>query len=594
MFHRFLYYGAFLWICALEIATGQQLSYVLEMPAPHTHYFKVTMNLNGASGEYVDFKMATWAPGSYLIREFSRNVEEFAASRGRDILDHQKIDKNTWRVFYEGAGPVQVEYRVYAFEMSVRTSFLDSDHGYVNGSSVFMYPDQKLDLASTLTIHPFDGWEVVTTALEPVESPFKFKSPDYHTLVDSPIEIGNHEVHHFAAAGTDHTVAIYGSGNYQIDKLLRDMASVVEETTRVFGENPNSEFTFLIHNLDRPSGGLEHFNSTTLQVHRWTYQPHQKYLRFLSLVAHEYFHLWNVKRLRPRIFIPYDYDKENYTRLLWVMEGFTDYYDLLLVRSAGFMDENLFLSKLGAMINTVENRPGNKVQSVTDASFDAWIKTYRRDENSGNSSISYYSKGAVIGLILDLAILKSSQGAHSMDDLMRYLYRQYYEEQYFGLTEENMQRAVEKFLGQNPDQFFDQYVYGTDRLEYEEHLEYVGLNLTNQSDTSRINLGIHFEPGVNLRVSEVVRGTSAYLGGINVGDEIIALDGYRVRDSNLGTILDNKIAGDSIEVDLVRDGRLRTLQLRTLADRTFDYVVTQIDKPNQEQKKLYRLWLRNQ
>ena len=217
------------------------------------------------------------------------------------------------------------------------------------------------------------------------------------------------------------------------------------------------------------------------------------------------------------------------------MEGFTDYYDLLLVHSAGFMDQDLFLKKLAGMINRVENSPGNKVQSVSEASFDAWIKTYRRNENSSNSSVSYYTKGALIGLMLDLSILQESQGTNSLDDLMRFLYRQYYKKEFSGLSQENLDQAVEKFLPQSSRQLFDTYVNDTERLDYEKHLTYVGLDLVNQSDTSWVELGISFEAGNDLIVSKVVRGSSAYQGGINVGDEIIALDGYRVHNANLWT-----------------------------------------------------------
>jgi len=585
--------SAFLWLIMFTSVSGQKLNYTLEMPDPHTHYFEVTVSLDDLTGEYLDLKMPTWAPGSYLIREFSKNVEGFRATGKRGNLNQRKVDKNTWRVFLKDSKDVEVSYRVYAFEMSVRTSFLDRDHGYVNGSSVFMYPDNQLGLKSTLTINPYPGWSTVTTALKPLkESKFEFQCPDYHTLADSPIEIGNHEVHNFEAAGVEHIVAIYGQGNYRLDTLLKDMAIVVEEVTEVFGQNPNTEFTFLIHNLDKGSGGLEHSNSTTLQVDRWTYQPYERYLRFLTLVAHEYFHLWNVKRLKPKSFIPYDYDQENYTRLLWVMEGLTDYYDLLLIRSAGLMTDDLFLRKLVGTINFVENSPGNTLQPVADASFDAWIKAYRPNENSGNSSISYYSKGALVGLILDLAILRNSQGKYSLDHLFRYLYEQHFEKQNEGLTEGNLAKAMQKFLGEDPQHFLDDFVYGTNRLEYERHLNYVGLDLVNQSDSLSVELGVSFEPGNDLRVSRVVRGTMAYDGGINVGDEIIALDKYRVFKSNLRVILDNKIVGDSIRVDLAREGRIRTLHLEILPSRSFDYAIVQVAEPGDEQIALFQRWLR--
>ncbi|MCG8577591.1 MAG: hypothetical protein MI810_22110, partial [Flavobacteriales bacterium] len=371
-----------------------QINYELGMSNPHNHYFEVEMDISEIKAKTIDLKMPVWAPGSYLVREFAKgvNLVKAKSADGKD-LEVYKVNKNTWRVNLDGAKAIKVNYEVYSFELSVRTSFLDDSHGYLNGTSVFMYVDGHKDVSGKLKINPHASFKKIATALKN-EGNNTFTYTDYDELVDSPIEIGNHEEFSFKAAGVNHTVAMYGEGNYDVETLKKDMAKVVEAETKVMGSNPNKEYLFIVHNITVPSGGLEHKASTTLQVNRWTYEG-DAYLGFLSLVAHEYFHLWNVKRMRPKELGPFDYDNENYTDLLWVMEGFTSYYDELILRRAGFYDQDTYLSKLFGTINYVENTVGNKVQPVAHSSFDAWIKAYRRNENSSNIGISYYSKGQI-------------------------------------------------------------------------------------------------------------------------------------------------------------------------------------------------------
>jgi Predicted protease with the C-terminal PDZ domain len=326
-------YTVFIIFVTLSIQ-AQSINYHLSMPKPQNHYFEVQVDLKDFEGDYIDIQMPIWSPGSYLAREFARHVNLVKAKTNvGKALEVYKRNKNTWRIEKGDANEITVNYEVYAFELSVRTSFLDLTHGYINGSSIFMYPVNYKQLNGNLHITPFKDFKQITTALpkkadglanDVNTQSFSFKNYDH--LADSPIEIGNQEIFTFNAAGVKHTVAMYGDGNYNIQTLQKDMAKVVESTTAVFGENPNKEYVFIIHNTTKGGGGLEHCESTTLNVKRWTYQG-PAYFGFLSLVAHEYFHLWNVKRIRPVELGPFKYDQENYTSLLWVMEGFTSYYD---------------------------------------------------------------------------------------------------------------------------------------------------------------------------------------------------------------------------------------------------------------------------
>jgi predicted metalloprotease with PDZ domain len=303
------------------------VDYSLKMSKPQNHYFEVMMTIDELSGKNITIKMPVWSPGSYMIREFSKNINLVRAyDENANKLEITKTLKNTWVIKRNGAKQIRVKYEVYAFELSVRTSFLDATHGFISGSSVFMFVDGSTDSKGKVDIYPHEDFNIITTSLRKASDSIRYEGAktyqyiNYDELIDSPIEIGNQEVFEFDAAGCKHTVALYGVGNYEISKLQTDMKKIVETTSKIIGINPNKKYTFIIHNVNDGQGGLEHANSTTLSVSRWGYAG-KEYNDFLSLVAHEYFHLWNVKRIRPIELGPFNYDQENYTSLLWVMEG---------------------------------------------------------------------------------------------------------------------------------------------------------------------------------------------------------------------------------------------------------------------------------
>jgi len=570
-------------ILIFSITKAASINYNLSMPEPHTHYYEVDMVITDYEKEYFDIQMPVWAPGSYLVREFAKSVENLKANHHKKSLKTEKINKNTWRIYSEKGNNINISYRVYAFELSVRTSFLDNSHGYLNGTSMFMFIDELKDIPHNLTIAPYKDWKKISTSLPKTEvKGFHYQAPNYDILVDSPIEIGNQETFDFTAAGVLHHVAMYGKGNYNIDTLKVDMAKVVEACTNVFGVNPNKEYTFIIHNLTKGSGGLEHLSSTTLEVNRWTYQG-SAYKGFLSLVAHEYFHLWNVKRIRPEVLGPFDYNNENYTSLLWVMEGFTSYYDELLLYRAGIYTEEEIISKIKGSISYVENSPGNKVQPVADASFNAWIKAYRPNENSHNTSISYYSKGSIIAVMLDLKIIKASNGKKNLDDVMKHLYNEFYIKQNRGFTDKEIQETLENVSGLDLNDFFEKYINGTQTFDYETILGYAGISVDIVKN-SNLSLGVSTSQN---KITRVTRNTSAYKGGLNVNDEIIAIDGFRIHN-NISDFITPKNIGDSITVLFSRDNIIKELSFPLIeAGSSYYYINKGQDKPN----KVYQKWL---
>ncbi|GAB3902188.1 PDZ domain-containing protein [Larkinella knui] len=580
-------------------APTPSITYLLSMPEPQTHYFEVEMRLTGiASGSkgnptgYVDVKMPVWTPGSYLIREYAKNVEGFQAVTNNQPVRSEKIRKNTWRV-YSAADQIVIRYKVYAYELSVRTSFIDASHGYLNGASLFLYVDQLRNQPHRVQIQPYKEWKKISTGLTAVPGQANtFEAADYDVLVDSPIEIGNHHTISFTAAGVPHTVALYGEKLYDDVRLADDMKRVCEQAFKVIGEHPCKDYTFIIHQTPAGGGGLEHANSTTLQVTRNAFLNGQLYQNLLSLVAHEYFHLWNVKRIRPKALGPFDYENENYTHLLWVSEGITTFYQSLILKRCGFLTSEAYLRSFAGEITGIENSPGNAVQSVAESSLDAWIKLYRPNENSVNSTVSYYSKGSVLGGLLNLVIVSNTNGQKNLDDLMRLLYATYYKNLKRGFTDDEFQQAVETIAGRKLDDFFQKYVFGTAKIDYNTFLNPVGLKLVDASASKQdayLGAMTKYADG-KLTVSAVRRDSPAWTYGLNVNDEIISIDNLRA-GTDLQKTLDAYPPDATLTLLVNRNGQLKTLTLKLTGNPLAAYRIEPVSNPGTEQRTLYRKWL---
>ena len=569
-----------------------RISYNVTFPEAQAHYADIEMNIQGLNQKYIDLKMPVWTPGSYLVREFSKNVETLTADAAGKQLPVVKVRKNIWRVTLNGNTSVKVNYRLYAFEKSVRTSFIDVSHAFLGTSGMFIYPDGMLNHPSTIHITPYQGWTRVSTSLESVNNdPFTLHSPNYDILFDSPIEVGNQDVFGFEAAGVHYEVCMYGGGNYDRERLKKDMKRIVEEETAIYGENPNKRYVFIVHNYSRGGGGLEHLSSTVLGAARNAYGSESGYQGFLGLVAHEHFHLWNVKRLRPIALGPFDYDNENYTTDLWVAEGFTAYYDNLVVHRTGLYSVENYLGILGADINTVENQPGNKIQPLAQASYDAWIKAYRPDENTVNTTISYYNKGSLMAMMLDLEIINDTKGAKSLDDVMRYMYNEYYKNKKRGYTDAEFKQALEHFAGKNLDEFYQKYIYGVAQIDYNKYLGYAGYQVLDQlASTNNPSFGIKTTViDGRIFVNTVLRDGAGWKGGINVNDEIVSIEGETVRDAL--TLPVGKKPGDQVTMAVLRDGLPVTLNITLKRDETVKYKIESVASPTEAQVAVRKKWL---
>jgi predicted metalloprotease with PDZ domain len=577
------------------VSFSQTVNYHLRMSKPQNHYFEVEMELQNFKQTELTVKLPVWAPGSYLVREFSKNVNMVKAfdESGKE-LTVAKTSKNAWKISKGKAKKVSVKYEVYAFELSVRTSFLDLSHGFVSGSGVFCYVDGFKDKAGKLTVYPYSGFNTISTPLQKSTEGTSddsgitvFDYPNYDVLVDSPLEIGNQEVFYFNVDGTNHEVAIYGIGNYDMSDLKRDMEKIVHAANDVFdGTNPNKNYTFIIHNVINGQGGLEHSNSCVLSVNRWTYG--NDYKDFLNLVAHEYFHLWNVKRIRPIELGPFDYDKENYTSLLWLSEGFTSYYaDLLMVR-AGFDSKDDFLRNLQSTINYVEGGVGTRVQPVSHASYDAWIKAYRPNENSANTTMTYYSRGSMLGAYLDAMIVDKFNAKKCLDDFMMYLYQEFYIKKNRGFSEAEFQTALETFLGQDMDDFFKKYVNGTEPLDFANVFPKVGLYVNYVGKPTPSFGAVFAQEGGKCIVKSVRAGGPAETAGISVNDEIIGCNGMRVDKNTLDNFLNSLIAGEFCEIIVSREDVIFNVSVKM---EGYEKPMYKLEMQSPSSEKFY-YWLR--
>lgn len=576
-----------------------KIGFEISFKEPQAHYAEVEMNMSGiATKNYVDLKMPVWTPGSYLVREFSKSVEGFDATAAGKAVKVEKVSKNTWRVFNAKANSIKVNYRVYAFEISVRTAFIDASHAFLSSANIFMYPAGMLKTPSTVKVIPFGTWDKVSTGLEPVAGQkFTYTASDFDILFDSPIEVGNQDVFEFNAAGVRHEVAMYGGGNYDKERLKVDMAKVVEQATAVYGENPNKHYTFIVHNFAQGGGGLEHLNSTVLGASRNAYATERGYNGFLGLVAHEYHHLWNVKRLRPVALGPFDYENENYTTNLWIAEGFTSYYQNKFMVRAGFITPEAFITGYVGAIGTVMNTPGAKINSAAASSFDAWINgAYRPNENSSNTFISYYTKGQVVGNLMDLEIINATKGAKSLDDVMKAMYLQC-KTLKRGYTDAEFKAMVEKISGISFTNFYAKYVTGTVDVEYAKYMGYAGVDVVNENEgkstpyfgATAARAGA---AGGKIIVGTVARGSGAWNGGINVNDEIVSIDGApaEMAMERMSQITSKKV-GDVVKVSIVRDGLKKEIDVTLTNNPTVRFKTSIKDDATPLQLAVRKKWM---
>ena len=519
-------------------APAPAVRYDVRMASLGGHRFGVQIRIEQPAATQ-RVSLPAWIPGSYLIREFARHLLPLQAAQGRTERACTQIDKSTWDIDCDPRRPLVLRYEVYAFDNSVRTAWLDSERGFFNGSSLLLRVHGHEEAPHELTVHaPRErrDWQLAT-AMTPVDIDAqgfgRYQAADYAELIDHPVELGAFWSGDFTAGGVPHRFVVAGApASFDGARLLRDAQKICEAAIRFWhgaGKPPFKHYLFMLNAVGDGYGGLEHRASTALICARRDLPRHDSpasaarvgdgYVTLLGLISHEYFHAWNVKRLRPAEFTRYEYQSENYTRLLWFFEGFTSYYDDLLLRRAGLIDDAAYLKLLTKTINQVLQAPGRHVQSVAQASFDAWVRYYRPDENTPNSTISYYTKGALVALCFDLTL--RAEGRTTLGDVMRALWRRCAGGP---MTEGDFADTLAELAGRRFDTEIADWVHGTGELPLRALLEAQGVRVLEEPSQLAQTLGLRVAEDGGITVKVVLDGGPAADAGLAAGDEWLGVE----------------------------------------------------------------------
>lgn len=571
------------------------IKYFLSMPKPSNHLFDVSIQLDNLTDNYdtIDFVLPVWRPGRYLIFDFASGVQQFEAmDNNNSYLHWRKVDKCTWRVYLKNTKSVKVKYKVFADEFHLRTRGLNDEHGFVNGTAVFMYVDKFREEPIVLEVIPYNSWHITTGLPRETVQNNIFFAEDYDQLADCPLEIGNQTDIEFYVNQKKHIISIFGNAVYDREKLINDFTKIIEMNLKFWGKIPYDEYYFLIHCTPNSSGGTEHINSTVVGVRPLMFTESSTYNSMLQLISHEFFHTWNVKQFRPKGLTPYDYTKENYTEELWIAEGGTSYYDGLLLLRSKLINVDDFLKQVTKSIQEDRRRPGNRKQSLAESSFDSWIKFWKNTEQSYNTETNYYSKGANISLILDLYIRYLTQNKYSLDDVYLNLYETFpYTSS--GYTNTDFKNICEKFTSTDLSQFFKDYVYGTREIGWEIYLSYAGLELISEDSTMLPIVGIFpLQRGDKIIIDEVITGSSADEVGLMAGDEIVAVDYERMNFSEMENKIKELKINESVVLTIFRSNKMKEFKITLNKHKVPNYKIVKVKSPSDLQRNIYENWLK--
>ncbi|NMP22854.1 M61 family metallopeptidase [Sulfobacillus sp. DSM 109850] len=563
------------------------------MPNPRSHYFHVEARFLEPPSGLFDVSLPVWTPGSYLVREYARHVINLSASANGETMPIVQRDKATWQIEVpHGADAVAFRYDVYAYELTVRTSYLDADYGLAHGTTLFLYHPEWKDRPVTLTLDLPDDWSVASG----LDGERVLSAPNYDALVDCPIQMGRRLVRYpFSAGGVPHTLSVAGLGADQLPRptFLEDLTRIIETAQSIFGSLPYSHYEFLVTVNEAGGGGLEHRNSANIMVPPSRWRNPRDYRALLSLFAHEFFHLWNVKRLHPTVLGPFDYQHEVYTSLLWALEGITDYMAPWLLAKSQTIPATEILDHWAKQIATLESQPGRWLTSLADASRQAWIRQYRPDANTPNITISYYLKGALAGLFLDLEMLQATDGEKTLTDVFSELWRRYGEG---GYPEDAFEALLVEMGGAPLQRALARYVHGTEPFD-ESLFDIVGLRLErgfqDAEDRRPVWLGFWVtDRQGKLLVRQVERGGPGEEAGISPDDEILALNGERIRTAEqFNERLTQLAPGQSVDVLLAHQGRVLSRPQAALPPRPDRYQLVPVADASLAQRERFERWL---
>ena len=567
------------------------IKYTVNLHNPHAHTFRVTLEISHPDEKGQRISLPAWIPGSYMIRDFAKNIITIDAKSNNTTIKIKKIDKSTWKIA-PTTSDLTLSYEVYAWDLSVRSAHFDMTHAFFNGSSLFLMPHGFENENCYIEIEEptdpnYSGWKVTTSlANEAINSSGfgTYKAENYDDLIDHPVEIGTQSEFEFEVENTVHAMAFTGQCRYDSERLKNDLTKICQTHCSMFGELPELEkYIFMTMVTGDGYGGLEHRSSTSLMCSRDDLplttepdEPNEKYRNYLGLCSHEYFHTWNIKRIKPASFLPYDLTKETYTQQLWAFEGITSYYDELALVRSKVISIDSYLELLGQTITRVLRGKGRFKQSIADSSFDAWTKFYKQDESAPNNIVSYYAKGALLALCLDLTIRKETKNEKSLDDVMRHLWLNFGKKS-IGLAEGRIEKICSDVSGIDLSGFFDKYLYGTEDLPLENALSEMGITYNlrptlsvddkggtpaNNNDTQTSSFGARFaEHPAGAKITQVFNDESAELAGLSAGDIVIAVNNLQVNKSNINNIVNSYEEGEKLHIHAFRRDELKEFTL---------------------------------
>ena len=584
-----------------------RVAYTLAMTRPTTHLFEVNMSLEAAGSvpAYVDLQMPLWQPGRYSNADFAKNVQEFSASAGSQRLPFEKVDNQTWRVQTRDQRSLSVAYRVFGNDLSGTYAQLDGTHGNFNGGEIFMYVVGGKQNPVQLRIQAPPGWRAINGRSETVDQK-EWSYPNYELLIDNPTEIGpDWTLDEFSTGGKDYRVVVHSRGNEggQRPNLVRDLRKIIDAEVAMWGPPEFDRYTFLYHfaSDNRSFDGMEHLTSTQI-INGGNLGDAGVAGRVLEDSAHEFFHVWNVKRLRPAAFGPWDWTRPANTRSLWIAEGLTQYYGNLMMRRSGLWDDSRYLFELNGSLDFVENSPGSRLMSAVDASLAAPFidsAVHRQETNLNNTSITYYLKGELIGVVLDLMIRGRTQGQSSLDDVFRQMYDELYvrapNSSYYlkgrGYTEDDFVRALSRVARTDMHDFYDRYIRGVEPLPYDAAFSVVGLRLVKTPDET-MSTGIVMQPTGNaLRLAALPTAGPAARSGLQQGDLLVSVGGGAVTRANWQDALERYKPGDRVKVEVERYGRTVAVELLIGEPDMFSHRLEDLPEVSAQARRLRERWL---
>ena len=597
------------------VSTGAQqnsafsrIAYTLSMSRPATHLFEVSVAIETSPGPApasVDLQMPLWQPGRYANADFAKNVQEFSASAGAQALPFEKVDSQTWRVQTNGNRTLSVSYKVFGNDLSGTYAQLDGTHGNFNGGELFMYIVGRKQDAVELRIQPPPGWRAINGQSDRLDQT-EWKYSNYELLIDSPTEIGpSWTLDEFSTGGKNYRVVVHSRGEEggQRPALVRDLRKIVDAQVAMWGTPEFDRYTFLYHFADdgRSYDGMEHLASTQIINGNNLADP-GVLARALEDASHEFFHVWNVKRLRPEALGPWDWTRPANTKSLWIAEGLTQYYGNLMMRRAGIWDDAAYLRELQRSMEYVENSPGTRLMSAVDASLAAPFidsAVHRQQTNLSNTSITYYIKGELIGVVMDLLIRGRTNGSRSLDDVFRQMYDEHYlkapNATYYlkgrGYTEEDFVRALSRVAGTDMQGFYDRHIRGVEVLPYESAFGVVGLRLV-KIPNERASTGIVVERGgAGVRLAALPTAGPAARAGLQQGDQLVAIGGSLVNRSNWQAPLERLNPGDRVKVQVERFGKTVDVELIVGEPASFSYRLEELPNATAEARRQRTAWL---